>query len=215
VGTNCCVLCVPQANLANFINNDITNSPVDTAEKRREREERMQKKNDKADAGEDDKDDAEEMEMMHFANAGKDASDILSWRLYIWLCSLTKMIMLLSCLYISFYWLHYRLRVEASVMESLDEANVELTQWSTQIDAADKCHGIAACFYTAYLTHFLALFPIGMLVFSVLPRVTRRISILVGVLHLHDAALEGNKTVFLQPFVCKNDDFTKTGSGQT
>eukprot|EP01046_Picozoa_sp_COSAG06_P076482 COSAG06_NODE_24434_length_663_cov_0.625887_1_plen_120_part_10 len=56
MGTNCCVLCVPQANLANFINNDITNSPVDTAEKRREREERMQKKNDKADAGEDDKD---------------------------------------------------------------------------------------------------------------------------------------------------------------
>lgn len=196
-------------NLRTFLDNDITNSPTDERKRQLQKEkEKEKKKEQKAEEQGQTTDEqterkGEEMEMMHFSNAQKDANDVLSYRLYVFLCSVTKMVMLLCCLYISFYWWHYSLRVNQTLMRTThlrlglrgtdyglrEGEEVELTPWGTDA-SADRCLFVAPCFADALFYHFMALLPPLMLIFMVLPRVTRRISLLVGVLHLHEDALQ-------------------------
>jgi len=70
------------------------------------------------------------------------------------------------------------------------EAEQELVPWGEPDSSADRCNLIAECFYTLIFYHFCSLLPMFILVFSVVPMVTRQISLLVGVLHLHEDALE-------------------------
>ena len=179
--------------LANFLDGDVTNSPAGPPKPEKKKENKNKEEGEgTAENGGARK--GVEMEMMHFSNAGKNANDILSYRLYVFLCSVTKMVMLLSCLYVAFYWAHYSLRINQKLMrQNADEygigGEIEPTPWGTD-GSADQCNLIVACFYDALFYHFMALLPMFFLVVMVLPKVTRRISLLVGVLHLHDNALQ-------------------------
>ncbi len=176
------------ANLTRFLENEITNSPTE-----KEKQRKKKKRDKAAKAGEDEADErgGEEKEMMHFANAQKDANDVLSYRLFIFLCSTTKMVMLLCCMYVAFYQWHYSLRVNQALMDWNNGygEEIELTPWGTD-GSADRCIMITDCFVDSLYYHVMALMPAALLIFFVLPKVSRRISLLVGVLHLHDDALQ-------------------------
>eukprot|EP01043_Picozoa_sp_COSAG02_P040525 COSAG02_NODE_3288_length_7000_cov_1414.390958_6_plen_789_part_00 len=177
-------------NLSQFLDHDITNSPTDKKKKKLEKQKERAAKR-----GDDDSDErsGEEKEMMHFSNAQKDADDVLSYRLFIWLCSITKMVMLFCCMYIAFYQWHYSLRVNQALMKWNkgygQGEEIELTPWGTD-GSADRCIMITACLIDSLYYHVMALMPAALLIFVVLPKVSRRISLLVGVLHLHDDALQ-------------------------
>ena len=133
-------------NLSRFLDNDITNSPTNEKKKKLQKQKKRAAKR-----GEDDIDDrsGEEKEMMHFSNAQKDADDVLSYRLFIWLCSITKMVMLLCCMYIAFYQWHYSLRVNQALMKWNkgygQGEEIQLTPWGTD-GSANRCIMITDCF---------------------------------------------------------------------
>ena len=103
---------------------------------------------------------AGEDSMMHFHRSGKDANDVMSWRLFRYIMGFTKLIMVLNCFHFAFYACHIQFRV--------------------------------AMFHpdNSFWISSLALFPNLFLVGAVFPQSTRKISLLVGILHLqHDAVL--------------------------
>ena len=102
--------------------------------------------------------------MMVFHHAGKTANNLMSVRTFTLWMNWTKMIMLLDCFYFGFYICHIQFRVDMAYADD----------WSLRMSV-----------------HAAMLFPCLVLVFVVFPKTSRRLSLLLGILHLQHEAVTG------------------------
>jgi Ca2+-binding EF-hand superfamily protein len=113
--------------------------------------------------------DSDEMEdhMMVFHKSKNTANDVLSWRMFSALMFIVKWIQLLNAFYCGLYITHMQMRVS-------------LVVWADEKFAASMVH---------VAVHIAIVIPILIVAFYGGAVSIRRISLLVGVLHLHDAAV--------------------------
>ena len=123
-------------------------------------------------------DDEEEDEhhIMVFHRENKDANDVLSWRAFGFLMFVAKLVQLINCFYLGFYMCHMNMRLQ-------------LVQWQflSGIGFDDADPGSLSVART--VVHIWLVIPIFVIIFRQLPRFTKDISLLIGVLHLHEPAV--------------------------
>lgn len=150
---------------------------------------------------------------MVFKEVGKDANDVLSWWMFRFLMFTTKMIQLSMCFYMGFYVCHMNLRLQmvrwdylqgkslvcechcASITCSASSAiltctcSLAVAVFNINDDLSETTYSPGSASLTPrYGVHVWLILPILVVVFKQLPMYTRQISLLVGVLHLHEEA---------------------------
>ena len=117
-----------------------------------------------ADGENEDIEDSEGHIMMVFHHAGKTANSLMSIRMFTFWMNVTKMNMLLACFYFGFYVCHIQFRVDMAY--------------------ADRP-------MTAFWIHAAMLVPCALLVFVIFPKTSRKLALLLGILHLQHEAVTG------------------------
>ena len=132
--------------------------------------------------GDDDgegEDGEDEHHMMVFHRMDKDANDVLSWWMFKMLMFTAKLVQLTICFYLGFYMCHMNMRLQMVKWEYLDAIGFTDYGYKNEDSSSTPRYGV----------HVWIVIPILWIVFRQLPKFTKDISLLVGVLHLHEEAV--------------------------
>ena len=117
--------------------------------------------------------------MMVFHRMDKDANDVLSWWMFKMLMFTAKLVQLTICFYLGFYMCHMNMRLQMVKWEYLKPFNIHDDGYGKPNSSNSPRYGV----------HLWLVLPIIWIVFRQLPKFTKDISLLVGVLHLHEDAV--------------------------